>query len=609
MAVENATTMRGGGVMAQATDTDYEGGALVEESVDGASPVKRTKSESRARLLQHVEERYSVCPHKMHGHTAAPGQCCKMCGKLIWGVHKQGMRCSLCGMITHIRCLPQVVATGSTGSSVGSNPADQLSPRRCSIRCEKLSPCDIHVVQHVKLLKPTTCVHCKTLIYFNKGVTCMTCHQYFHQKCSETLGIKRVSVTQLRKEAQTDYNTSESSGKEEASAVLHNLLQDFSKRWPLWQRLSLANPVSHLKVYNRHSKSLAQLVKWFDVFSDAAVCSDLSLAMLYAKAVYGVAYEDGHLKSVGAAIRMHTIWKPFKNLGRDFTSRENDIAVMQGIDALDSKRELLVSEWSNQVYKPAFAFFADHVSRWLVLTIRGTVSDKDTLTDLAAEPCPFLHGEGHSGIVRCTEFVLGHERLMATLAEASAKYPGYRIVATGHSLGAAVATLFVISCRLAPGIGATWGDRTEAIVFGPPPTVDKTLLETVNQGDYLTSVVCGADAVARTSCRNLERLAREVAGFKDPTTADNPHKRLNIPGRLLLITSPIHRPHTKLKHKPTTKLLSLPPLYREEDVSTTVEQSMVLPADLTAEKASHWCLGVFWCAKNMFNDHLPDRYH
>ena len=625
-----------------------------------------------------ITARYSGCTHKMRTSSSA-GRTCYVCKKSIWSM-SQTMKCAHCGIFTHGKCLPHLLynsPNSSLGSGLTSDPSSpglptavvprdlpelegSMSPLRLhegSISPPPSMPapaspgalqshepanqsqssfrktaapvaarCATHIVQNITLLTPTNCTHCKTFIWgvLNQGYSCNACGEVYHKKCVQELGIEVYNTKHLKREAKQGEKDEEGEGKHEAIAVLKGLLSDFSSRWSWRKKVSLANPVSMVKVSLRHSKQYAHLAKRFSLLENPGRANDCSHAMLYAKAVYGVAYADGHLRSIGSAMRMHTVLKPFKDVGNDPTSKQNDVGVLQSLqageeEAVSSARELVMSEWSNKVYAPAFALFADHDKNWVVLSVRGTVSDKDTLTDLAAEPTPFCasveEGAAHSGMVKCTEFVLRHPVLQQALADYCAKYPAYRVVVTGHSLGGAVATMFSISMREraaempASDPDALWMARVECFAFGPPPTVNGPVLEKVNPRDYITSVVCGMDAVPRVSLTNLERLAREVAGFKHHELhVDNPHVRMHIPGRLILIDRPIGRSKSK-----DCRIFDIPHSSAADHVHRTVENTA--PPDpspcvkVAASECGHWILAMLYVSRHMFGDHLPDRYH
>lgn len=104
----------------------------------------------------------------------------------------------------------------------------------------------------------------------------------------------------------------------------------------------------------------------------------------------------------------------------------------------------------------------DKTRREIVLSIRGTNSIRNFITDFffAWEDCAFAGGcKVHSGFANAWSDVSG----AATDAVAAARClnPGFRVVATGHSLGGAVATIAAAAL-------ARRGFRVDCYTYGSP---------------------------------------------------------------------------------------------------------------------------------------------
>lgn len=85
----------------------------------------------------------------------------------------------------------------------------------------------------------------------------------------------------------------------------------------------------------------------------------------------------------------------------------------------------------------------DAATHSVVLVIRGTMSLSDTLTDTATASVPFCGGAAHEGFAHAACAVF--DSTAALLADQlRARGPGWGLVVTGHSLGAAAAILFVV---------------------------------------------------------------------------------------------------------------------------------------------------------------------
>mmetsp|Transcript_10712 Transcript_10712/g.24409 ORF Transcript_10712/g.24409 Transcript_10712/m.24409 type:complete len:595 (+) Transcript_10712:108-1892(+) len=107
--------------------------------------------------------------------------------------------------------------------------------------------------------------------------------------------------------------------------------------------------------------------------------------------------------------------------------------------------DVLASSWDERTFQPAYVVCLAHEMNWIVVAIRGSMSWKAVLTDIAADVTEVCGGVAHSGMVRSANWVLG--QILPVLAAASAMYPKYSVMCTGHSLGANVAALIALQLR------------------------------------------------------------------------------------------------------------------------------------------------------------------
>lgn len=182
---------------------------------------------------------------------------------------------------------------------------------------------------------------------------------------------------------------------------------------------------------------------------------------------------------------------------------------------------------ASDVMKPAFYIVKHHRRRCVVMGIRGTSEAYDVLTDLNPHSEPFEGGFAHSGMLTAAQWLLQNEA--ETLRNVLHENPGFRLVLTGHSLGAGSAALLALilreSCSTDGGnvseILNIPSDMITCWGFGSPPCVNQQLAMT---SPFINNVVLQDDVVARVSPAALEDLRSEIAqtewsqAFKDGST-------------------------------------------------------------------------------------------
>ncbi|RQM16332.1 hypothetical protein DD237_003891 [Peronospora effusa] len=189
---------------------------------------------------------------------------------------------------------------------------------------------------------------------------------------------------------------------------------------------------------------------------------------------------------------------------------------------------------SGGVVSPKCVILADHEHKELVLVARGTASLLDFCTDLCLHNEPFENGQGHRGMVHAATWLVHH--LHSDLKELSEKYPDYRLVATGHSLGAAVAALATIQLRKEfPTI--------QCYAFGTPACVTQELA--TGTYDFVTTVVNGYDCVPRLHQHSLMQLQDEIRCFDWRTALKK------------MVMEEIHKQKVALEKQPRAKLEEL----------------------------------------------------
>jgi len=185
---------------------------------------------------------------------------------------------------------------------------------------------------------------------------------------------------------------------------------------------------------------------------------------------------------------------------------------------------------------PRFWVLTDHARKQVVLVLRGTYSLNELAIDLTCEPMAFvpakekeLNGTSdkltsendephfvHGGMFRTAQLMgLPGKPVHTAVANALRKNRGYELVLTGHSLGAAVASLLALIWA-DPSTGLTVRRsglpshrRVTAYCFGPPCVMSAHLSKMAKT--IVTSFVYSHDIVSTLSLGSIRDMQRAAA--------------------------------------------------------------------------------------------------
>lgn len=168
--------------------------------------------------------------------------------------------------------------------------------------------------------------------------------------------------------------------------------------------------------------------------------------------------------------------------------------------------DVLYARFENDVYKAPFVVCLDHETESVVVTIRGTLSLQDLITDLTASGHPMQLPDWpkfmvHKGMYQTALWI--KEYLDdGILEEAFDKVPRYKLVVTGHSLGSGCA------CILAILLQEKYPDL-RCFCFSPTGSLLNADAAAYTQS-FITSITLGQDLVCRLSIRTAHRLKQDV---------------------------------------------------------------------------------------------------
>lgn len=184
----------------------------------------------------------------------------------------------------------------------------------------------------------------------------------------------------------------------------------------------------------------------------------------------------------------------------------------------------------NSLGQPFFFITVDHYSRSIIISIRGTYSLADVVTDASGTLIPFtsdIEILAHTGFVVGANNVL--DNIKDILPKFIAEFPSYPIKITGHSYGAAIASMVCTMLEMERQLGKINSPfPVRSFNFCCPPVYNYHGTIKVCQVENQISTVCGWDIVPRSSLNNVQLFLCD----KEP---DFDTKSF-VPGTILWIT-------------------------------------------------------------------------
>ncbi|CAH1129425.1 unnamed protein product [Ceutorhynchus assimilis] len=175
--------------------------------------------------------------------------------------------------------------------------------------------------------------------------------------------------------------------------------------------------------------------------------------------------------------------------------------------------EIIYATYHVDVGETPFFVALDYDRKKIVISIRGTLSMKDILTDLNAESetIPLEPAQedwtGHKGMVQAAQYIFDKIEQEELLEKARARRPekgtkDFDVVIVGHSLGAGTASILGILMRQTH-------PTLQCFCYSPPggllsaPAVEYTK-------EFTVSVVIGKDVVPRIGLHQMETLRTDL---------------------------------------------------------------------------------------------------
>lgn len=164
--------------------------------------------------------------------------------------------------------------------------------------------------------------------------------------------------------------------------------------------------------------------------------------------------------------------------------------------------------WKSTVHEPSFYLIVDHNKRKIVLSIRGTSSISDIMTDLNAkckkcdnDDIGFHTGYVHEGMLHSAKFI--KDKINFKLCGLCKIYSNYQVIICGHSLGAGIASLLGLMYANDPII--RYKNRLKVYSFASPCIVSKEFDEQKVGYSYIHSIALSTDIITRLSFESIKK--------------------------------------------------------------------------------------------------------
>ncbi|KAF0484021.1 putative class 3 lipase [Gigaspora margarita] len=269
-----------------------------------------------------------------------------------------------------------------------------------------------------------------------------------------------------------------------------------------------------------------------------------------------------------------------------------------------SKDDIICWEFGHlSVSVPSYMIIRDPKTNSLIISIRGTLSATDAITDVLAYYEPWKNGFVHRGMFRSAQYLV--RKSLKDIRVAVKKFKVNSIQVIGHSLGAAVSCLVTLLLRKRCKDLIEDGIDIHAWSFATPPCCSLDIACRNETKSYIDNFVNENDVVPRLSYGSFMNF-KELIKFVVNELKDDNYKKISSKDKLSALMASIDDYHKNLISNSREQKLYIPGtiyyLYKKRDPYNP------LLREILCEKSTQESFTDIALRKNFLLHHLPGKY-
>ncbi|CAG8745218.1 41435_t:CDS:10, partial [Gigaspora margarita] len=275
------------------------------------------------------------------------------------------------------------------------------------------------------------------------------------------------------------------------------------------------------------------------------------------------------------------------------------------------KSDIICWEYGhNAVSVPSYMVIRDPETNSIIISIRGTMSITDLITDALAHYESWNDGFVHRGALRSAQYLINHS--LKEIRDAVIKYKVNSIKVMGHSLGASISSLTTLILREHCKDMLDRGIDIHAWNFATFPCCSLDIASKADTMNCINNFVNENDVIPRLSYGNLMDF-KELVKFAASELKNNEYKELRSKNKLSKIFSSIDEYRKTLKLNSSSQKLYIPGkiYYLYKRLGHSHAETSYFPSytkEVVCEESRPDLFTDICLRKNWLFHHFPDRY-